>query len=539
MDYYDTRVQFNDNLTVVTGAHEIKMGFEYNHVNAFQTFRGFANGRYIFDSTDGFLNFAQNPNYVECSDGSSSPTGNCPSGTSITGPVLLYLQQAGVGGLTADEAGTQSINQFEPAAYIQDKWTPLANLTVQFGLRWEAEIEPDPITPAGQVFFAPFIGKTVNGQAFPSDGNIPSDHKMWQPRFGLTWDPNNDGKTVVRASAGLYYARIPGLYLASARSTNGSRGQSIFRSSAASPFLGPVPAYPTLIPQSEVGSPDHPDVYVFDKNFKNPKTTSFSIGVDRELTSDLAVSLKYNQANTRNLTRYLNLNDPLLGANWSTGLPDAHGGNTNGIGTLWTAQSSAKSDYWGLTLGIMKKFTETYQFNVFYTYSVDKSDDDNERDPFTLRYAKITDLAAEYGYSDRDQRHRVNAMFLWKAPAGVDVDVRYSYRSPQPMSLKCDGTPSQAPFVAGPSDRICPDGSVVQRNTGRKDNTFSSLDLRVSKAFKFGETEVEPILEVFNLFNSKNLRIPETTNLIFNFDGTVQSGLGDPRQAQLGIRVSF
>ena len=50
---------------------------------------------------------------------------------------------------------------------------------------------------------------------------------------------------------------------------------------------------------------------------------------------------------------------------------------------------------------------------------------------------------------------------------------------------------------------------------------------------------LEPIFEVFNLTNSKNIRRPEVTNLIFNFDGTVQSGLGDPRQAQLGVRVRF
>jgi hypothetical protein len=48
---------------------------------------------------------------------------------------------------------------------------------------------------------------------------------------------------------------------------------------------------------------------------------------------------------------------------------------------------------------------------------------------------------------------------------------------------------------------------------------------------------LEPIVEVFNVFNSPNLLVPETTNLIFNFDGTVRAGLGDPRQAQLGLRV--
>src|SRR5262249_51025855 len=90
-----------------------------------------------------------------------------------------------------------------------------------------------------------------------------------------------------------------------------------------------------------------------------------------------------------------------------------------------------------------------------------------------------------------------------------------------------------------PQDRINPDGSVTQRNLGRKDNAFSSLDLRLSRAFPTGKFMVEPVLEVFNLFNSRNLRRPEVTNLVFNFDGTVQSGAGAPLQVQLGVRATF
>ena len=90
-----------------------------------------------------------------------------------------------------------------------------------------------------------------------------------------------------------------------------------------------------------------------------------------------------------------------------------------------------------------------------------------------------------------------------------------------------------------PQDRINADGSVTQRNLGRKDNQFSSLDLRLSKAFKVGNFELEAIVDAFNLFNSTNQKAPQVTNLIFNFDGTVQSGLGDPRQFQLGLRFVF
>ena len=46
-----------------------------------------------------------------------------------------------------------------------------------------------------------FIGMTVKGQEFPSNGKIPSDYKMWQPRLGFSWNPSGDGKAVLRANA--------------------------------------------------------------------------------------------------------------------------------------------------------------------------------------------------------------------------------------------------------------------------------------------------------------------------------------------------
>ena len=239
--------------------------------------------------------------------------------------------------------------------------------------------------------------------------------------------------------------------------------------------------------------------------------------------------MKYNYAKGEHITRFTNRNDPLLGSPWSSGL-GADG--SNGIGTLTTVESSARSLYHGVTLGITKRPSRHLQFQVNYTYSKDKSDDDNERDPFTFRYAKITDLAAEYGYSDRDQRHRVNSWLLWNAPMGFDVNMRYSYRSAQPLSITATGAVANTP-----QDRINPDGSVTQRNLGRKDNQFSSLDLRLTRPLPFGNVTIEPALEVFNLMNSKNFVRPEVTSLIFNFDGTVRSGAGDPRQMQLGLRV--
>ncbi|HVT17990.1 MAG TPA: TonB-dependent receptor [Thermoanaerobaculia bacterium] len=533
--YYDERYQANENLSVLRGNHAIKGGVEYNQVSSNQTFLGFANGRYIFSSTAGFLNYARNSNYVECSDGSTSQAGVCPPGASVTGPVLLYLQQAGANGHTVVDAGTQKIPQKEPAVFLQDSWLPRAGLSIQYGLRWEAQIEPNVRTPPDQVFFAPFIGRTVvtaaGPQHFPSNGKIPSDYNMWQPRLGITWDPKGDGKGVVRATGGIFYARVPGLALASTRSTNGTLGQSIFRDSALTGILGPVPAYPNLIPPEQIGQPFLPSVFVFDKNFQNPRTTAASLSYEREVMPGLALLVKGNYAKSDHLTRFVDRNDPLLGSPWSTGLPP---GGANGIATLTTIESGAKSRYWGITVGANKRWNGKFQFQAYYTYSKDKSDDDNERDPFSFRYAKITDLGAEYGYSDRDQRHRVNAFMLYEAPFALDVSVRYAYRSAQPQSITATGAVANTP-----QDRINPDGSVTQRNLGRKNNQFNSFDFRLSRDFHVGGVMIQPIIDVFNLFNSPNFRRPEVTNLIFNFDGTVQSGNGDPRQAQVGVRILF
>ena len=505
-----------------------------------QTFIGFANGRYIFSSLDGFLNFVEQGNgYVECADGSTSTTGACPDGTDITGPILLYLQQSGVGDLTVEEAGTQHIPQHELALFVQDSWQPSNKLTLNYGLRWEAQIQPDVLTDPGEVFFANFIGKTATNETgtyeFPSNGTIPSDWDMFQPRLGVAYDVHGDNKTLLRGSAGIYYARIPGLNLASTRSTNGSRGQSIFRSSALTPVLGPPPTYGELLPTPQ-GDPFRPSIFVFDQNFENPRTISTNVGIERELhASGLVGSLGYTYARADNLTRFVNRNDAIFGSPWATGL-GADG--SNGIGDLTVVESTAKSRYHGLSFGLRQMIQDDLQFQLNYTLSWDKSDDDNERDPFTFRYVDATQLEREWGYSDRDQRHRFNAWALAALPGGILLNQRLSYYSAQPVSASCAGGRSTNPWGAA-SDRICDNGSITARNTLRKDNEFFSYDVRLSRPILVGSGQLEAIVEVFNLLNTDNFRDPSSVGLLFNFDGTVQSGLGDPRQVQVGLRYVY
>ena len=546
VEYYDTRVQLLNNVSLVRGDHLIKAGIEWNRVESVQTFIGFANGRYIFRSVDGFLNFADQGNgYVECSDGSAGADGACPAGTEITGPVLVYLQQSGVGGLTVEQAGTQRIPQHEVALFVQDSWKATDRLTVDCGLRWEAQIQPGPITDPEDVFFSEFIGRAVTNETgsyeFPSDGRIPSDLDMLQPRLGVAWDVHGDSRTLVRASAGLYHARVPGLNLASSRSTNGSRGQSIFRSSALTPVLGPPPPFGELLP-SPAGDPFRPNIYVFHRDFENPRTLSAHVGLERELhASGLVGSVGYTHARTDHLTRFVNHNDAVFGSPWAAGL-GADGGN--GLGDLTVVESTARSRYHGLGLGLRRTTGEGMRFQVNYTLSWDKSDDDNERDPFTFRYVDPTRLEREWGWSDRDQRHRLNAWALAPLPGGFLVNHRLSWYSAQPVSEACGddnrglGRAAVNPWGAL-SDRICGDGTILRRNTLRKERGFFSWDVRLTRPIPLADGRLEAIVEVFNLLDTDNYREPSSAGLLFNFDGTVQSGLGDPREVQLGLRYAW
>jgi hypothetical protein len=109
--------------------------------------------------------------------------------------------------------------------------------------------------------------------------------------------------------------------------------------------------------------------------------------------------------------------------------------------------------------------------------------------------------------------------------------VRYTYRDAQPASITASGEPAATPL-----DRVNPDGTVTRRNMGEKDNELNVLDLRLSKDIRFGSWTVQPILDIFNLFNEPNFLRPQVTSLSFNFDGTLRSGAGDPREIQLGVR---
>ncbi len=530
------RVQLKDNFSIVTGRHTIKTGGEWVRTANVQAFRGFFEGRYIFDSVPGFLRYASpaapggfGPFTVGCSNGAyvTAPAG-CPAGASATGgPLLFYLQSSSPDGIARDAAGASDISNDELALFVQDKWQAGHGLTVDYGFRWDAQLMPQTVDPKTTAY-----ARFLNDPRFPSDGTIPDQWKQFQPRAGFAWDANQDGKSVVRGSAGIYYARQNMLTQVGSVTTNGIQQKSDFRNTEFTAFAD-MPVWPNLLAPSAVPAGTFPlftGVRVFDRDYRNPRVYSVNIGFDRELAPSLAAYVDFTVAKSVQLTRFLNYNGhgtapaPTQPATRDT---TAYiGDNPFGpqLSDVFVTNSRGHGLYRGATFGVRKRFSQRYQLEANYVLSKDQDDDSNERDPFTDRTFNFYDLSRDYGLSDRDIRHKFNFFTYVELPQRFLANVRMQARSAQPIA--------SSPRVLNGLDR--------GRNWDRKDNQYFSLDLRLQRAFRIGmRAQVIPSLEMFNTFNNANNVNPLTTPALFNFDGFLRQGVGDPRQLQLALKVTF
>jgi hypothetical protein len=531
------RTQIKDNISLVTGKHTFKVGGEWMHTLNDQVFRGFFTGRYIFSSVSGFLRYASpaatggfGPNTVGCSNGSfvTFPAA-CPAGTTTDGgPLLLYLQGAGRTGPATDAAGASTITNDELSLFAQDSWQIRPNVTLNYGLRWDAQTMPETVDPQTTAYAA-----FLNDPTFPSDGTIPSQWSMWQPRLGVAWDVRGNGQSLVRASWGVYYARQNMLSQVGSVTTNGLQQQTIFSNTAnLLAFGAPTPTWPNVVTPAPVPEGQFPlfsGVRVFDRDYKNPHIFAFNVAYEQQLAADWTgyADFIWNEGN--DLTRFLNYNrsGPVC-CDQGPGT-----GNTyTYTGHPWQLQldevmvtnSRGGSRYRGLTLGVRKRLSNGFQLEGNYVLAKDEDDDSNERDPFTDRSFNFFDLSKDWGPADRDIRHKVNFFSYFVIPHGFWANTRIQYRSAQPITA--------SPRILNGNDR--------GRNGERKDNEYFSFDWRLGRPFRFGEHyELTPILEMFNTFNNANNINPLSTPALFNFDGYLRTGVGDPRQVQLAVKFTF
>jgi hypothetical protein len=560
-------IDLKDSFSLILGKHTIKTGVSFLYSHNEQIFDGFALGRYIFGSTVGFLRYASpastgngyGPNVVQCANGVYISSGSCSDGSTPSSPLLLYLQDAGTKtGETVQQAGYSNISNKEPAVYIQDTWQATSRLTLNYGLRWEAQIFPQMVIPPSAALYGPYL----SNPAFPSTGLLPDQKKQFQPRFGFAYDVVGGGKSVLRGSAGIFIARQNMLTQVGAITTNGVQQQTLTEFSG----LG-NPTYPGILPPSNCPTTGCPGagVTVFDRNYHNPRIYTYNVGYEQQLAEDYVAFLDFTLSKGVYLTRFV---DPNVGAAVLPGqiipttgkiyTPNADtvcylSGNTEtcpgifapgpfaNLGAVTNTISNAKSLYRGFTVGLRKRMSHHFIAEAEYTYSVDWDSDSNERDPFTFRYANLYNLKAEYSHSDRDEPHKFNAYALGDLPFGFKGNLRLQYHYASPITDNSSGNGTGAPCTINNSQTRFVNGIDCGRNHLRKDNEFFVTDIGVARPFIFHDNkwELVPRVEVFNLFNNKNNINPLSSPALFNFDGFLRAGVGDPLQAQLSLRFVF
>jgi len=495
------RLQVTDSLTLVRGRHTVRIGGDVNITPSRQQRESNIIGRYDFTSL---------ANYN-------------------AGVIARYRQ-------TLPTFDLQELfydaTQKEAAAYIQDAFTVNSRLTLNAGFRWEGQWNPDPPRP---------------NPAYPQTAEIPDDLTMFQPRLSAAWDLTGQGRTVVRASAGIFNARTPANLLQRVFSDNGittvavdSRIDTTLLSQLTFPN-----AYPGLAAGVRIG-PQR--IFGFDPNFQNPETTGLSATVEHRVAEALQVSAGYIRNRTIHLQRRLdrNLFPPTIADTGMPVFPSTRPDPT--IAQLEINESTARSQYDALVLSGNGRMGRM-QWQMGYTFAKNWDDDSNERNFSRQPTLNPFNLADEWAPSKQDVRHNFTANAITVLPGGVTLSGILLARSGLPYTAVIGS--DQQRDANDDNDRAIINGRVVPRHSFRQPGFFN-LDLRLMKQVRLrGQSSLALLVDVLNATRAKNLNFGNDGISVF---GTPASPVatagrplfapstarfGGPRQIQLGARLMF
>jgi hypothetical protein len=201
-------------------------------------------------------------------------------------------------GFNPDNVELDGYWQHELGLFIQDTWQPKPNLTVNVGLRYEAQNHDDPQYPIlGNTGQIPMVRQAPGTDLRPVPQTIKDDKNNFGPRLGVSWDPSTDGKTVIRGAVGLYCGRTASIFLPTAGSG--------FRDSALFMFPPPVStrasSRPSSLRRDSSRSHSAPTIGFVSEEFENPRVLNFNIGGETEILPNLSVGTDFIYSKSNNL----------------------------------------------------------------------------------------------------------------------------------------------------------------------------------------------------------------------------------------------
>jgi hypothetical protein len=206
---HDMRYQVADALTYIKGNHNFKIGGEYSHINAAQTFGFNQFGRFNLSLGGTNQNVADALQRL-----APVVVPQTTSGTTTTQAILGRFDdtRATLDKQIGNKLAAMTLDEL--AFFAQDSWRATPKLTLNYGLRAEQQYNPSPDASNTQMV------NLVKNTVFPIRGKgydatqIPDSGWEWGPRVGFAYDPAGKGKTVIRGYSGVYYARTPLILMA-------------------------------------------------------------------------------------------------------------------------------------------------------------------------------------------------------------------------------------------------------------------------------------------------------------------------------------
>ena len=388
--------QYQDSVSWLKGNHTFKFGADMARIQVTDSIPFNNRGTLTYGSTGGATPFGALGNFIDDFGGSSSTAASISFGSPIIRPRYFYQNY-----------------------FAQDTWKLRANLTVNYGVRYE-----NAGTPGNSVAFPavnPVLG--VNDpNFFTTPIKQQNDNNNFAPRVGFAYTPHfwnslfGHDKTVIRAGYGIYYDNLftnivdntasttPNAISSSLSSINGAATQTARGLAGLSGQLAAI--QPVINQRATVNS--------IVSNLKAPLTHQWNFDIERELPGKFVVTTSY--VGTRGIRLFGN-------DQFNPGDPNATGGTFRVVPTRgsWTVRdNSVDSIYHAFDLKIDRRFSHGLLLRTSYTFSK-LIDDGSEVFTTTGTSSFPSDLTlghrgVDRGLSAFDHRHRVVVVGIYDIP---------------------------------------------------------------------------------------------------------------------------
>lgn len=455
----ERKFQFRDDISVLRGQHSMKFGLNYIHTELNGFFFFGANGHQVF--------FFDDPLTIK----NNLPSQNCPvpatpcypQGFATPGAVKQINFSTGAG-----DTSQPPFHQL--ALYFQDDYKVTPRLTLNLGLRWDANIKllVDQTNNRTMRILAQLNNQRAQAITGADLTKTTSSYKEFQPRVGFAWDVNGTGRTVVRGGYGIFYDQIfqnltlfakqqsnPTIYQTvldlNALTTVGSGQTAAFRFG-----VDPLPL-PAVVNNTEleVGGFGR----INDPLLKDPYVQKWSLGLETKLGSNYVLSSDFVHTLGIHENRVQNIN-PRIRNICDAGFPGStpasplcvRGTSTRffdkafvdaGLGAgrleqinMFTSTNRSLYDSWVTTL---RRRTRHTLVSASYVLSSSRSWGGQPTASYTGNAIAITPenqfKAGEFGPTRIDERHRIGVSGIFDLGYGFQLAPIVQFATARPYSL--------------------------------------------------------------------------------------------------------